>query len=55
MYNITEMKEQTVAPIKDWKWQPKVELILSRTDRANLSKWFSTKKIGNQYMHGRGL
>ena len=55
MYNITEIKEQTVAPIKDWKWQPKVQLNLSRKDRANFSKWISTKKIGNQWIHGRGL
>ena len=55
MYNITEMKEQVVAPVKNWQWQPKVELNLSRTDRANLSKWFSSRRIGNQVVHGRGL
>ncbi len=55
MYNITEIKEQLVAPVKNWEWQPKIALELSRRERANLSRWFSTKKIGNQYIHGRGL
>ena len=55
MYNITEMKEEIVAPVKNWKWQPKIALNLTRSERANFSKWVSTKKIGNKWIHGRGL
>tara|TARA_B100000900_G_scaffold298667_1_gene257186 strand:- start:705 stop:872 length:168 start_codon:yes stop_codon:yes gene_type:complete len=55
MYNITEIKEQIVAPVKDWKWQPKVELNLSRSDRVNFAGWTCSRKIGNQWVHGRGF
>ncbi len=54
MYKITEMKEQIVAPVKDWKWQPKVELNISRSERKNFAKYDTIRKIGNQWVTGRG-
>lgn len=54
MYNITEMKEQIVAPVKDWKWQPKFDLSLSKSEREDFSKFNSSRKIGVQWVHGRG-
>ncbi len=55
MYNITEIKEKIVAPVKDWKWQPKIELNLSRSERKNFDKSVTDRKIGNQRVYGRGF
>ncbi len=54
MYNITEIKEKIVAPVKDWKWQPKIELNLSHSERKNFTKYDTFRKIGNQWVYGRG-